>query len=456
MIAFRRHAPGPRPVAVVLAAAVVATISFGTAALGFRDPEPRPASIPPASVALPADADAGERRPLAQVDAAIAAWTTNLTAEPADFIAAIHLGELYLERTRITGDRADIDRAIMAAGRALDADPTLVAARLVRAQAAHAMHDFAAAEADALAVLEDAPDAPEALAVLGDARLELGAYSAASATYARLDELADGPAVEARLARLAAVDGRLDEARHLAANATESAAAIDIGPGELAWYHGLQAALAFQSGDLSDAESSWRQALELWDGSAAAHAGLGRTLAAAGRLDDARSSLERAVAIQPQPDTLRLLADVLDATGEADAADAMRATFVTVAELGGHDRQLARYLADRGERPQRAVELARADLATRGDVYAHDTLAWALLAAGRAADADVEMRAALAVGTEDAMLDYHAGMIAVALGRDGEARRLLTAALDRNPGFDLVLANVARETLEALDGMARR
>lgn len=455
MIALRRPARGPRPVAVVLAAAIVATISYGLAAARPGDVVPPAAVTPAASLALPADAEAGDRRPLVQVDAAIAVWTANLAAEPADFIAAIHLGELYLARTRITGDAADIKRAMQAADRALDIDATLLAARLIRAQAAHAAHDFAGAEADALAVLETAPDAPEALAVLGDARLELGAYEAAAATYARLDELADGPPVVARLARQAAVTGRLDEARDLAASATDLATAGDRAPAELAWYHGLEASLAFQSGDLFDAESSWRQALELWDGSAAAHAGLGRTLAAVGRLDDARSSLERAVAIQPQPDTLRLLADILDRAGEADAAEATRVTFVSVAELLRQNRPISLFLADRGEDPERAVALAQADLAIRRDVYAHDTLAWALLAAGRAAEADVEMRAALAIGTESALLDYHAGMIAAALGRDDEARRFLSSALARNPGFDLVQADVARDTLEALDRVAR-
>jgi tetratricopeptide (TPR) repeat protein len=97
------------------------------------------------------------------------------------------------------------------------------------------------------------------------------------------------------------------------------------------------------------------------------------------------------------------------------------------------------------------VEVTAADLERRSDVYAHDAHAWALYAAGRFAEADAAMQAARAHGTQDALLDYHAGMIAAALERDDEARRLLTAALDRNPSFDALQAQRAAATLAPLE-----
>ncbi len=440
----------PRPLAFVLAAVVVAAGSFALSTAPAEIDAPR--ANPDSSVRLPADAVA-DARPLDGVDAAIATWTANLEAEPADFIAAVNLGELYLARTRLSGDLADASRAAEAADAALAIDADLAAARLLRAQAAHAAHDFRVAESDALAVLADAPGAPEALAVLGDARLEIGDYERAADTYARLAELASAPAVDARLARLAALTGRLDKARLLAADAT--GAARDAEATTLAWYLGLEASLAFQAGDLSAAETAWRAALTLWDGSAAAHAGLGRTLAASGDLTGARASLERSVAIQPQPEALALLTEVQARAGDPDAAATTRATLLALADLGSADRQLARFLADRGEEADRAVALARADLAARGDVHAHDTLAWALLAAGDVEGAEAEMALARATGTEDALLDYHDGMIAAAAGRTSDAIALLETALERNPGFDLAGADRARATLAELRGEDR-
>ena len=96
------------------------------------------------------------------------------------------------------------------------------------------------------------------------------------------------------------------------------------------------------------------------------------------------------------------------------------------------------------------MQLARDELAIRPDVYGYDTLAWALLNAGDAAGADAPMQSALAAGTQDARLWYHAGLIALANGRPDEAATdlreracpragpgpVVPRAGDRRPGDD--------------------
>jgi hypothetical protein len=57
------------------------------------------------------------------------------------------------------------------------------------------------------------------------------------------------------------------------------------------------------------------------------------------------------------------------------------------------------------------------------------------------------MTNALAFGTKDARLDYHAAMIALALGRTAEARTGLEAALALDPAFDPLQAARARQAL---------
>jgi Flp pilus assembly protein TadD len=108
------------------------------------------------------------------------------------------------------------------------------------------------------------------------------------------------------------------------------------------------------------------------------------------------------------------------------------------------------FWADHGTRTADAVVIARDELARRTDVYGHDALAWALLADGDAAAARAESDLALALGTRDARLLYHAGMISAALGDDDRARDELRAALDLNPHFDPLQAARAAETLEGL------
>ncbi|WP_437588088.1 tetratricopeptide repeat protein [Sorangium sp. So ce1000] len=80
-------------------------------------------------------------------------------------------------------------------------------------------------------------------------------------------------------------------------------------------------------------------------------------------------------------------------------------------------------------------------------IYTEDTLAWALYRAGKLAEARRASDRALALGTRDARLLYHAGSIRIALGDLTEGERLVRAALDLNPGFDMTGAAEAEQLL---------
>ncbi len=77
-------------------------------------------------------------------------------------------------------------------------------------------------------------------------------------------------------------------------------------------------------------------------------------------------------------------------------------------------RTLSLYLATRGQQVQKALKLAEDEMNTRADVFTMDTLAWALHANGRLAEAREYSKKALGEGTQDARLFYHAGCIALA------------------------------------------
>jgi Tfp pilus assembly protein PilF len=93
---------------------------------------------------------------------------------------------------------------------------------------------------------------------------------------------------------------------------------------------------------------------------------------------------------------------------------------------------------------------ARAELAGRRDIHGHDLVAWALYKSGRASEAREPMRIALTQGTQDAMLYYHAGMIARATGDRVAARDYLERALAISPAFDHAAPAIARATLDSL------
>ena len=115
-----------------------------------------------------------------------------------------------------------------------------------------------------------------------------------------------------------------------------------------------------------------------------------------------------------------------------------------------HDRTLSLYLADHGIDVARALALAESEIAVRRDVYGYDALAWALLANRRADEAAAAMDKALALGTRDARMLYHAGMIAAARGEGERARGLLDEAIALDSSFDPLAIARARETAATL------
>jgi tetratricopeptide (TPR) repeat protein len=100
--------------------------------------------------------------------------------------------------------------------------------------------------------------------------------------------------------------------------------------------------------------------------------------------------------------------------------------------------------------------LANKELEVRHDIYSWDILAWVLFKNGRVLEAADAMNKALALGTQDALLDFHAGMIEFQLGHFGRAQALLKSALALNPNFHLIYAEQARMTLAQLADSSTR
>jgi tetratricopeptide (TPR) repeat protein len=121
------------------------------------------------------------------------------------------------------------------------------------------------------------------------------------------------------------------------------------------------------------------------------------------------------------------------------------------AQPGAYHRAWSLFLLDHGRRIPEVLASARTEIVGRRDVYGYDLLAWALYRAGRPADARAAMMRALAQGTQDAMLLYHAGMIDRAAGDPAAARDHLRRALRIAPSFDPFAPALARAVLDTLN-----
>ena len=90
----------------------------------------------------------------------------------------------------------------------------------------------------------------------------------------------------------------------------------------------------------------------------------------------------------------------------------------------------------------------------RSDIYTWDALAWALYKNGQFAEADEAMSHAMRLGTRDAMLFFHAGMISAKSGHDARAAQQLNEAIRINPHFHPLFSRVATQQLSALQHAA--
>jgi len=137
--------------------------------------------------------------------------------------------------------------------------------------------------------------------------------------------------------------------------------------------------------------------------------------------------LQNAVKLNPLPEYQWTLAEALRAAGRENEASALEAQLCQRG-ASSDPRTLALYLATRHESPETALRFARAELESRSDVFTHDALAWSLAAAGKVTEAHSEMQRAMAEGTQDARLFFHAGIIASQAGHSADAERWLRKA----------------------------
>ena len=452
-----------RPLAILVAsAALVAATQLGLLVQARPDaPDaPGPAGAhdptvvagPITAIDAPAAAAPGS---LARIDHSIAAWTANAAANDRDFLSTANLAVLYEARARLSGDVTDYARAEGAADRSLAIEPRQLDVRALHARLLLASHDFRRALAEAESLDRTAPDQSAVLAIVADARLELGDVAEAEALYGRIATLAPGGAATARLARVAFVRGDPDGAVAQAEAAFRTAESEGQEGPALSWYAYLAGVLSQSAGNPEAAASWFDRALEAWPESHLALAGRARVAAALGAVDDAIAAYRQAAAISPQPEALAALGDLLARRGDDAGAADQFATVRAIAQLQGsggliYNRQLALFEVNHGGDVARALALAERELEDRRDVYGYDAYAWALLANGRAAEADEAMTKALALGTRDALLLEHAGEIAIAVGDPGRAERLLEQALSIRGALDPVAAARATAALETL------
>jgi tetratricopeptide (TPR) repeat protein len=439
----------------IVVALALAAVAAWPSFVSNRSESARAASLP---TPAPITADYRER------DKLIAFWEGAVNEHHrGDMLSPRMLSAYYLQRYRERGDIDDVTRAVREAEVSLQAQPRgNQAADVSLASAFLTLHRFKEALTVTKKIETYDPDDPDMLAREASLDLELGRYAAAKRIIGRLPRLAQMPGegesivgVQTLQTRWLELTGQLAQARELFTHPTaETNAQFGVASQQRAWFYFRSGELAFEAGDNDAAIADEQQALEVFPRYSEANRLLARFECALHRWQACLDAAKASADVVPYPEVLGYEVDAQRALGDEAGAERTDGLIRTIEKIGNaqhvSDRLLAIYYSEHGENLGDAYRIARRELAVRDDIFTEDTLAWAAAADGRWPEARERIRKALRFNTENSLLQYHAGAIALHFGDRAEAKRRLERSLALNPQFHPVYADEARAMLARL------
>ncbi len=407
---------------------------------------------PPVAIADPASIVGSGITTNGYADGVIAGAQARLQKRADDSSALSDLGLGYLQKARETADptfygqaEKALQQALAARSSNLDALGGLGSMALAR----HQFHDALVWGHKAQALN---PQRAYAYGVIADAQTELGDYDGAVETLQKMVNLRPDLSSYSRISYARELHGDVDGAITAMQQAVEAGGPA---PENHSWAQVQLGNLYFNSGRLAEAEQAYNAALIAYPGYLHARAGLAQVRAAQGRTAEAITLYKQAIAVVPLPQYLSALGDLYTATGAGVAAglqyDTVSQIFRLFAANGVEvNIEQAAFLADRDQQTATAVRLAQTAAAGRTDIHTQDTLAWTLYRAGQYPAAQEAINQATRLGTRNALILFHQGMIAGKLGDSTAARKYLGAALAVNPFFSVIYVPQAKVALDSL------
>lgn len=363
----------------------------------------------------------------------------------------LRLASAYLKKVRETGDYEINREAEKPIAKALEIEPESFDARILQTQIYLSEHKFAEALDLTKKLEKQNPSNSVVYAALTDALTELGKYEDAVKTAQKMVDFKPNSASYTRVAHLRSLYGDVEgaiEARKLALRIADP----DDKEG-VAWFYSELGKEFFNTGKFAEAEQNFDNALQILPNYHWALAGKGKVRAANGDLEMAADIYQKLYDKVPQTDRAIFLGDIYEKLGETEKASEIYNLVVKREKSKGENgdmHRVALYWADHDLNLDEALEIAKKDRETNGDLLASDTLAWCLYKKGNYAQAKKSIDEAMRLKSKNALFHYHKGMIEYALGNRLEAINNLKTSLEINPSFDIIQTKIAKETLEHL------
>jgi tetratricopeptide (TPR) repeat protein len=394
---------------------------------------------------------------------------SRVQGNPKDPAAYSALGAAFFQRARETGDVEDFQLAEQALNKSLDldsADFSAEPAYSTMAEVCMGEHRFSDAVTYAEKALSLGSGDLSPFAIVGDANADMGEYERAAIAYSRLDVSDDSASQprgvyvrDSRTSYLRFVSGDTAGAIRLMQSAVAAGTEARLPAENLAWLYYELGEYESQAGDAAAANNAYLTALNIHPGDYRALAGLGKLRGNHGRYAEAIKLYQSAIAVVPMPIFVAELGDMYARAGNLPEARKQYQLVEYIGLLGHinqvlHNRDLALFYADHDIKLDEALALAHKEFEVRHDIYTWDALAWALYKNGKYQEASDAMDHALRSGTRDALLFFHAGMIASRLGQTSQAKERLQTALRINPQFHVIYSRIAAQQLKTLQDQA--
>ena len=364
------------------------------------------------------------------------------------------LASAYSQKARETGDFSINAKVEAALARALTLEPDNYDALKLRARLLLTYHRFREALEVARRAQMMRPRDHDVYGALTDALVELGDYDEAAAAAQTMVNLRPDTSSYSRVSYLRELNGDTEGAIEAMSVAVRAASPQD--PENLAWCRVQLGNLLMNAGRLAEAEREFDRALQDFPNYRMALEAKARARVAAGDLESALVIYTREQERNPNSaDAALALGDLYTRTGRAEDAARQYDLFESVergnaaAENDWH--HLVYFWADHDKNLDEALTLARRAREARRDIHTCDALAWTLFKQGQLAEAKTAIDEATRLGTRDARILYHAGLIYNQFGDRPKAAQYLKLALSTNASFDVLQADTARRVLDAIN-----
>ncbi len=358
-----------------------------------------------------------------KTDDRIAMFGTMIQTKPENLHYQNLLAGAYIQKMRETTDSGYLDRALQIVGNVISADSANYEALRLRSEIELERHHFKQVAEYSRQLMNIAANDPWNWGTLGDALVEMGDYDGAAEAYQKMVVLRPDLASYNRAAWFRFLSGDMTGAIEIMQKAINAGSPSSE---NTAWCLVELGHLYLKSGQADQAEKAYEAAVRVFPGYHPGYAGMGRAQAAKGEFKAAIASYEKAQASTPLPDYAAALYDLYTVQKDTKNAKKQLEMIDVIDQINKNNgeatnRNVALIFADHDWHLDRALQLARAELDVRKDIYSYDALAWALYKNNKFAEADQAMAEALKMGTPEPAFYYHAELIAVANGKTKEA-----------------------------------